>query len=55
MALRDVGRVLGLSYGHVDRICKMASFDPPGHSHFKSQLIETRYTEEIKNNMAKKL
>jgi DNA polymerase-3 subunit alpha len=23
MVLRDVGRVLGLSYGHVDRICKM--------------------------------
>ena len=28
MALRDVGRVLGLSYGHVDRICKMIPFDP---------------------------
>ena len=28
MALRDVGRVLGLSYGHVDRICKMVPFDP---------------------------
>ena len=28
MVLRDVGRVLGLSYGHVDRICKMVPFDP---------------------------
>ena len=28
MALRDVGRVLGLSYGHVDRLCKMVPFDP---------------------------
>ena len=28
MALRDVGRVLGLSYGHVDKICKMIPFDP---------------------------
>ena len=28
MALRDIGRVLGLPYGHVDRICKMIPFDP---------------------------
>ena len=28
MALRDVGRVLGLPYGHVDKICKMVPFDP---------------------------
>ena len=28
MVLRDVGRVVGLSYGHVDRICKMVPFDP---------------------------
>ena len=29
MALRDVGRVLGLSYGHVDKICKNGdTFDP---------------------------
>ena len=26
MVLRDVGRVLGLSYGHVDRLCKNGSF-----------------------------
>ena len=31
MVLRDVGRVLGLSYGHVDRICKMIPFDPQDH------------------------
>ena len=28
MALRDIGRVIGLPYGHVDRICKMIPFDP---------------------------
>ena len=28
MALRDVGRVLGLPYGHVDKLCKMVPFDP---------------------------
>jgi DNA polymerase-3 subunit alpha len=28
MALRDIGRVLGLSYGFVDSLCKMIPFDP---------------------------
>ena len=28
MAIRDVGRVLGLPYGFVDSICKMIPFDP---------------------------
>ena len=28
MALRDIGRVIGLPYGHVDRLCKMIPFDP---------------------------
>ena len=28
MALRDIGRVIGLPYGHVDKICKMIPFDP---------------------------
>ena len=28
MVIRDVGRVLGLPYGHVDRLCKMVPFDP---------------------------
>ena len=27
-ALRDVGRVLEISYGHVDRICKMVPYNP---------------------------
>ena len=26
--MQDVGRVLGLSYGHVDELCKMVPFDP---------------------------
>ena len=28
MVIRDIGRVLGLPYGHVDKICKMVPFDP---------------------------
>ena len=28
MAIRDIGRVLGLPYGYVDKICKMIPFDP---------------------------
>ena len=28
MAFRDIGRVLGLPYGHVDMLCKMIPFDP---------------------------
>jgi DNA polymerase-3 subunit alpha len=28
MAFRDIGRVLGLPYGHVDKLCKMIPFDP---------------------------
>ena len=28
MAIRDMGRVLGLPYGHVDKISKMIPFDP---------------------------
>ena len=28
MVIRDVGRVMGLSYGFVDSICKMIPFDP---------------------------
>ena len=28
MALRDIGRVLGLPYGYVDALCKMIPFDP---------------------------
>jgi DNA polymerase-3 subunit alpha len=28
MAFRDIGRVLGLPYGYVDKLCKMIPFDP---------------------------
>ena len=40
MVLRDVGRVLGLSYGHVDRIYKMVPFDPSRPLSLQSLLIE---------------
>ena len=40
MALRDIGRVLGLPYGHVDKICKMIPFDPSRPLTLQSQLIE---------------
>ena len=51
MALRDVGRVLGLSYGHVDRLCKMVPFDPLDHLHYKSQLIGSQdLKKEVRNN-----
>ena len=41
MALRDVGRVLGLPYGHVDRLCKMVPFDPSRPLTLQGQLIES--------------
>ena len=51
MVLRDVGRVLGLSYGHVDRICKMVPFDPSRPLTLKESIDrEPRFKEEIKNN-----
>ncbi len=51
MALRDVGRVLGLSYGHVDRICKMIPFDPSRPLTLQESIDrEPRFKEEIKNN-----
>ncbi len=51
MALRDVGRILGLSYGHVDRICKMIPFDPSRPLTLKESIDrEPRFKEEIKNN-----
>ena len=51
MVLRDVGRVLGLSYGHVDRICKMVPFDPSRPlTLLESINREPRFKEEIKNN-----
>ena len=52
MALRDVGRVLGLSYGHVDRICKMVPFDPSRPLTLQESIDrEPRFKEEIKSNV----
>ena len=51
MALRDVGRVLGLSYGHVDRLCKMVPFDPSRPLSLQESIDrEPRFKEEVKNN-----
>ena len=51
MALRDVGRVLGLPYGHVDRISKMIPFDPSRPLSLQESIDrEPRFREEIKNN-----
>ena len=51
MVLRDVGRVLGLSYGHVDRICKMVPFDPSRPLTLQESIErEPRFKEEVKNN-----
>ncbi len=52
MALRDVGRVLGLSYGHVDRICKMVPFDPSRPLTLQESIDrEPRFKDEIKANI----
>ncbi len=51
MVLRDVGRVLGLSYGHVDRICKMVPFDPSRPLTLQESIDrEPRFKQEVKNN-----
>ncbi len=51
MALRDVGRILGLSYGHVDKICKMIPFDPSRPLTLQESIDrEPRFKDEIKNN-----
>tara|TARA_Y100000590_G_scaffold467904_1_gene648510 strand:+ start:4178 stop:7597 length:3420 start_codon:yes stop_codon:yes gene_type:complete len=51
MALRDIGRVLGLPYGHVDKICKMIPFDPSRPLSLKESIArEPRIKEEEKNN-----
>ncbi len=51
MALRDVGRVLGLPYGYVDKICKMVPFDPSRPLTLQESIDrEPRFKEEIKNN-----
>ncbi len=51
MVLRDVGRVLGLSYGHVDRLCKMVPFDPSRPLTLQESIDrEPRFKEEVKIN-----
>ena len=51
MVLRDVGRVLGLSYGNVDRICKMVPFDPSRPLSLQESIDrEPRFKEKIKKN-----
>ncbi len=51
MAIRDVGRVLGLPYGHVDKISKMIPFDPSRPLSLQESIDrEPRFKEEIKNN-----
>ena len=51
MVLRDVGRVLGLSYGHVDKICKMVPFDPSRPLTLQESIDrEPRFKEEVKGN-----
>ncbi len=51
MALRDVGRVLGLPYGHVDKICKMIPFDPSRPLTLQESIDrEPRFKDEIKKN-----
>ena len=57
MALRDIGRVLGLSYGHVDKICKMIPFDPSRPLTLQESINrEPRFQNEInQNSKVKKL
>ena len=51
MVLRDVGRVLGLSYGHVDKLCKMVPFDPSRPLTLQESIDrEPRFKDEVKNN-----
>ena len=51
MALRDIGRVIGLPYGRVDQLCKMIPFDPSRPlSLAESIAIEPRLQKEEKND-----
>ncbi len=51
MAIRDVGRVLGLPYGHVDKISKMIPFDPSRPLSLQESIDrEPRFKDEIRNN-----
>ena len=56
MALRDIGRVIGLPYGHVDKICKMIPFDPSRPLSLQESIDrEPRFKQEEKNPKVKKL
>ncbi|MEC7169253.1 MAG: DNA polymerase III subunit alpha, partial [Pseudomonadota bacterium] len=51
MVLRDVGRVIGLPYGYVDKICKMVPFDPSRPLTLQESIDrEPRFKDEIKIN-----
>ena len=51
MALRDIGRVLGLPYGRVDQLCKMIPFDPSRPLSLAEFIaIEPRLQKEEKND-----
>ncbi len=51
MALRDIGRVIGLPYGHVDKICKMIPFDPSRPLTLQESINrEPRFQDEIKKS-----
>ncbi len=51
MAIRDIGRVLGLPYGHVDKISKMIPFDPSRPLSLQESIDrEPRFKEEIRNS-----
>ena len=52
MALRDIGRVLGLPYGHVDKICKMIPFDPSRPLTLQESINrEPRFQNEINQSL----
>ena len=57
MAFRDIGRVLGLPYGYVDKLCKMIPFDPSRPISLEKAIAqEPRIKkEEEKDSRVKKL
>jgi len=57
MAFRDIGRVLGLPYGYVDKLCKMIPFDPSRPMSLEKAIAqEPRIrNEEEKDSRVKKL
>tara|TARA_Y100000590_G_scaffold465134_1_gene636562 strand:- start:2497 stop:5913 length:3417 start_codon:yes stop_codon:yes gene_type:complete len=57
MAFRDIGRVLGLPYGYVDKLCKMIPFDPSRPLSLEKAIAqEPRIRqEEKKDSRVKKL